>query len=234
MSSKKKQDALNEEKDWNRIEDAVFKSQNFLLKYQKQLLIGIGVVVVIVCAYLAYNKFYLQPKGEEAQVAIFKGEQYFQAQQDSLAIFGDGNGYIGFENIINEYGSTKAGDLAKYYAGISYSRLGKYDQAISYLEDYKGGDKMVTYAAKGALASCYANTGKLDDAAKNFMDAAKGADNALLSPLYYKKAAMVYREQKNYDKVIELFTKIKNDYISSMEAADADKYIEEANLLKGK
>jgi len=232
MSSKKKQEILKEEKDWNRVDDAVFESGSFLIKYQKQLLMGVGILIVVVCAVLAFKTFYLKPINEEAQAAIFKGEQYFQMRQDSLALFGDGNGYIGFESIISEYGSSKTADLAKYYAGISYSRLGKNEEAIKYLKDFKGGDKMVTYVAKGALGNCYVNTGKAEDGAKAFLDAAKGADDVILSPVFYKKAAMVYRDIKNYDKVIELFTLIKNNYIESMEASDADKYIQEANLLK--
>lgn len=232
MSSKKKQEALKEEKDWNRVDDVVFESGSFLIKYQKQLLIGVGALVLIVGAVLAYKTFYLKPITEEAQVAIFKGEQYFQMRQDSLALFGDGNGYVGFEAIINEYGSSKTADLAKYYAGISYSRLGNDEKAISYLKDFKGGDYVITYAAKGALGNSYVNVGKLEDGAKSFIDAAKGADDSFLSPVFYKKAAIVYREMKNYDKVIELFTLIKNNYMESMESADADRYIEEANLLK--
>jgi len=232
MSSKKKQEIKKEEKDWNRVDDVVFESGSFLIKYQNQILMGVGVLVLVVCAFLAYRNFYLKPQTQEAQSAIFKGEQYFQMQQDSLALFGDGNGYIGFEAIINEYGSTKVADLAKYYAGISYSRMGRYDEAIKHLKGFKAGDKMLVHAAKGALGNCYANTGKLDDAAKSFMDAAKGADDVLLTPLFYKKAALVYRDMKNYDKVAELFTLIKNNYMNSPEAADADKYIAEANILK--
>ncbi len=233
MSSKKQQEISKEEKDWSRVDDVVFESGSFLFKYQKQILIAVGALVVIVGGIWAYKTLYMEPKNHEAQVALFRGEQYFQNRQDSLALYGDGNGYIGFEAVINDYGSTKAGDIAKYYAGISNLRMGKYDQAITHLKGFSGSDEMLAYAAKGALGDCYANTGKLEDAAKCFVDAAKGADNQLLTPVFYKKAANAYRELKNYDKVIELYTLIKNQYMNSMEAADADKYIEEANLLKG-
>ncbi|GAB6011382.1 tetratricopeptide repeat protein [Viscerimonas tarda] len=231
--SKKKEQTLKEEKDWERIDDAVFTSERFLEKYQKQILIGVGAIVVIVAAIWSYNQFYLEPKNKEAQAALFRGEQYFENRLDSIAIYGDGNGYIGFEAIINEYGSTKAGNLAEYYAGISYLRLGKYDQALAYLKSFNGGDQVLGYAAKGAIGDCLANTGKTEDAASYFLDAAKGADNILLSPIYYKKAGLAYRELKNYSKVVDIFTTLKNNYLNSVEAADADKYIEEANLLKG-
>lgn len=230
--SKKKQEAIKEEKDWNQIDQAVVKSEKFLEKYQKQLLYAVGAVVVVVCGYFAYQQFYLEPKNKEAQVAMFKGEQYFGAGRDSLALVGDGNGYLGFEEIANMYGSTKAGKLAKAYAGLCNARLGNNEKAIEYLKGYSGGDALFTFQAKVALGDCYANVGDLDNALKQYTNAAKNVDNDVYAPMYYKKAGMIYREQKNYDKVVETFTFIKNNFMNSMEASEADKYIAEANMLK--
>ena len=232
MASRKERE-LQEEKDWNKIDEAVIASESFVMKYRNQLMIGVGAVVVLVGVYFAYHSFYVEPKNQEAQTAMFRGEQYFQAGMDSLALFGDGNAYVGFEQIINEYSSTKSGDLAKAYAGLSYARMGKFEEALKYLKDFKGGDDMITPAVQGAIGDCLVNTGKPQDAVSYFEKAAKSADDALLSPIFYKKAAIVYRELKNYDKVISLFTTIKNNYLSSPEASEADKYIQEATLLKG-
>lgn len=233
MSSKKKQAEQREEKDWEKIDSAVFGSEHFIQKYQKQLLTGIGIAVLIVCAYLAYNQFYVGPKNEEAQAAIFKGEQYFRNGQDSLAIFGDPKaGYVGFESIINEYGSTKAGELAKLYAGISYANLGQYEKALNYLKSYSGDDNIISQLVYGTIGDCLDNTGKADEAVSYYVKAAKGVDNASQSPILYKKAGLIYRNQGKHDKVIEVFTIIKDQYANSPIAAEADRYIEEANLLK--
>lgn len=231
MSTRKERE-IQEEKDWDKIDEAVIGSESFIMKYRNQLLIGLGVIVAVIGIYYAYQAFYVAPKTLDAQAAMFKGEQYFQIGQDSLALYGDGNGYVGFEAIINEYSSTKTGDLAKAYAGLSYARLGNYERALSYLKDYSGGDLMITPSIKGAIGDCLVNTGQASESVSYFEKAAKGADDILLSPLYYKKAAMVYRDLKNYDKVIEIFTLIQNNYIASPEAADAEKYILEATLLK--
>ncbi|MDR1810769.1 MAG: tetratricopeptide repeat protein [Prevotella sp.] len=232
--SKKKQQIASEEKDWERIGEAVVTSERFLEKYLNQILIGIGVIVLIGASVWAYNHWYLEPKNKEAQAALFKGQRYFEARQDSIAIYGDGNGYIGFEAVIREYGSTKSGNLAHYYAGVSYSRLGKYEQAIAHLKDFSTSDDIVSAAAKGVLGDCLDNTGKTEEAAGYFVEAAQKADNNLQSPIYYKKAGLAYLEIKKYDKAIEVFTTLKNNFFSSTESADADKYIEEAKLLKGK
>lgn len=233
MSSKKKQAELREEKDWERIDSAVIGSERFIEKYQKQLLIGIGAVVLIVCAFLAYNYFIVGPKTTEAQVAMFKGEQYFRAGQDSLAVFGDKNGYVGFESIADDYGSTKPGKLAKLYAGICYANMGNYEKALDYLKGYSGDDKIISHLVYGSIGDCLDNLGKSDEAISYYIKGAKGVDNASQSPILYKKAGLIYRNQGNFDKVIETFTIIKDSYMNSPIAMEADKYIDEATLMKG-
>ncbi len=56
--------------------------------------------------------------------------------------------------MINEYGSTKAGNLAKIYAGVSYANLGQYDKALSYLKDFSGKDAMLSQLVNGAIGDC--------------------------------------------------------------------------------
>jgi tetratricopeptide (TPR) repeat protein len=230
--SKKEQDELRVEKEWQTVDSAVKKSGNFIEKNQKPLLIGVGAIVVVVCIFLAVKQFYLDPRNEKAQAELFKGEEYFRSEQDSLTLFGDGKGFDGMVAFVNEYGLTKAGNVAKAYAGISYARLGRYEEALKFLKGFSADDELISYAVEGAIGDCYAGQNKVEEAASQFVKAAKGADDALLSPIYYKKAGIAYRQLKNYDKVIEVFTKIKNEYMNSPEAAEADKYIGEAELLK--
>lgn len=231
--SKRKQAELREEKEWERIDEAVAGSGRFIEKYNKQLLIGIGAIVVIVCGFLAYNYFVVKPKTAEAQVAMARGQQYFAAGADSLALFGDGNGYVGFEAIINDYSSTNPGKLAKVYAGLSYANLGQYDKALDYLKGYSGSDKIITHLVDGSIGDCLDNLGKSEEAIDYYIKAAKGVDNESQSPALYKKAGLIYMSLGKYDKVIEVFTTIKNQYMNNSQAfIEADKYITEATLLK--
>ena len=228
----KKQKEVNPEKNLDNINEALTSTEQFIEKNQNAIMIGLGVVIVVVLAVLAYHNLYLKPKNEKAQAAIYKGERYFQNQQDSLALFGNGNDYIGFEEVMNQFGGTKTADLAKAYAGISYSRLGDNEKALNYLTKFKGGDKLITPAVTGAIGDVYMNLGNSDKAVNQFLKAAKDADDNMLSPIYYKKAGLAYLHAQNYDKAIETFEKIKNTYLNSPEGQEADKYIEQANLSK--
>lgn len=232
--SDKKERILNEEKDWNKVDDLVITSESFFIKHGKKLLIALGVVVVIAGLYFAYQYLYINPKNKEAANAIYKGQTYFENQMDSLALYGDNNGYIGFEAIISEYGSTATGNLAKVYAGLSYARLGNNDQALTYLKDYKGKDQVIAPAVKGAIGDCLVNTGKPEEAISYFEDAARTANDNLFSPIFYQKAGLTYRHLKKYDKVIDVFTILKNNYMNTPQGMDAEKYILEAQTLKAK
>lgn len=195
---------------------------------------GLLAVIVIVGVAIAYTKLYKQPKNIEAEEALYKGERYFQNQEDSIAIFGNENDYIGFEKVIKKYGGTKAADLAHAYAGISYSRLGDNENALKHLKKFKGGDLAITPAVIGAIGDIYVNMGNSDKAISHFKAAAKKANDEMLTPLYYKKAGLVYFTDGNYAKTIEVFEMIKDKFINSPQAQEADKYIEAAKLEQNK
>lgn len=228
----KKQREASTESNLENINEALTGTEQFIEKNQNAIMIGLGIVVVVVLAVLAYHNLHKQPRNAKAQAAIFKGERYFENQQDSLALFGDGNDYIGFEEVINQFGGTKTADLARAYAGISYSRLGENEKALNYLSKFKGGDKLITPAILGAVGDVYMNMDMSDKAVNQFMKAAKAADDNLLSPIYYKKAGLAYLYAEKFDKAIETFESIKKTYLNSPEGQEADKYIEQAKLSK--
>lgn len=231
MSKKHNEDKT--EKNLETIDEKLTTSEQFLEKNQKQILIGLAVIVAIVGAFLAYHYLYSLPKNQKAQAAIFKGERYFQNGQDSLALFGNGNDYIGFEAIIDQYGGTKTADLAKAYAGISYSRMGNNEKALEYLKKFKGGDLLITPAVQGSIGDVYMNMGNSSEAISNYTKAAQKANDEMLSPIFYKKIGLVYLNEKNYDKAIETFSMIKDKYLNTPEGQEADKYIEAAKLQSG-
>ena len=76
------------------------------------------------------------------------------------------------------------------------------------------------------------NMGESDKAIDQFLKAAKKADDQMLSPINYKKAGEVYLKEGNYDKAIEIFTRIMEEFTNTPEGQEAEKYIKQAELLK--
>ncbi|RNC67146.1 tol-pal system YbgF family protein [Proteiniphilum sp. X52] len=231
MSAKKTKES-KAEKNFENIGEALTTSEQFLEKNQKIIVTGLLIVIALVGAFLAYHYLLKTPRTEKAQAALFKGERYFQNGDDSLALFGNGNDYIGFESIIDRYKGTKTADLARAYAGISYSRMGNNEKALEHLKKFKGGDLLITPAVTGAIGDVYMNMGQTDQAINNFLKAAKDANNEMLSPIYYKKAGEAYLSKADYDKAIEIFTQVKETYLNSPESREADKFIQQALFLK--
>lgn len=202
-------------------------SESVISKYKKPLLYGLIVIAVIICGYFLYRNFIVIPHEQKAEELLYQGQQYFAQDQYEKALNGDGQGYPGFISIANEYGNTPSGNLANLYAGLSYAKLDKYQDAVNYLEDFDlREDQMISPAALGALGNCYANLNKPEEAVKTLEKAANLANNNSLSPIYLIQAGEIYESMGKNDKALECYKQIKNKYINSMQYSEIDKYIE--------
>lgn len=213
--------------------------EDFFLKFKKQIITGVVVVLLVIAGAILYNVFVAGPREDKASTAIAKGEQYFNEEQFDKALNGDGAGYVGFVKIASDYSSTDAGNLAKLYAGLSFYNLGKYTEAVTYLEKFSTkGDAMVSPTATAALANAYAQTGNVDKAISTLKKAADMADskaeddaNNSLSPTFLIKAGEVLESQGKKDEALKIYQDIKKKYVNSMlvQSAEIDKYIERAS-----
>jgi tetratricopeptide (TPR) repeat protein len=224
MASKQEKNIDKTEERIVAVEEAFSKTEQFIEKYQQIILIVIGVIVVIVLGFFGFKRFYLAPKEKDAQSQMFMAEKYFE--QDSLkkALNGDGQ-YLGFLAIIDEYGITKSANLAHYYAGICYLKLGQFEQALEQLDKFSTDDKLVGPMAKGAMGDANMELKQVQKAADLYMDAAEMQKNDFTTPLFLMKAAMAYDELGKLDKSLEIYKKIKADYSRSAEGREIDKYI---------
>ena len=211
------------------VEEVVNKSEAFLIKNKNTILGGILAVVVIIAGVICYNNFVSAPRELKASEAMFKAEQYFQVGNFELALNGDDLGSMGFVAVADEYSGTKAGNLAKAYAGISLAQLKKYSEAMEYLKNFNADDAMIAPAVLGALGNCYAQLGEGEKAAATLVKAAAKSDSHSLSPIYLLQAGQIYENLGQNAKAVEAYEQIKNKYFNSVQAYDIDKYIERAS-----
>ena len=219
------------EKETVEVEELVSRSELFIEKYSTKILVGIVAIIVIAGGIFAYRNLYLAPKQLEASAALFKGEQYFARDSFQLALNGNGADFAGFEAIIDQYGGTKAGNLAKAYAGICYFNLGEYEKALELLKSFSASDQMISPAIVGKIGDCYVNMGNTQEGISYFEKAAQAADNNVISPVYLKKAGIAYESLQQYDKAVNAYKTIKEKYYGSLEASDIDNYIARASAL---
>ena len=178
----------------DKVNAALSSSEQFIQQYQKPILLGLLAIVIIVSAIIGVRHFYVLPRENKAQAEMYKGVFYFEKDSFQLALQGNGADFIGFKAIADEYSSTKAGNLAAAYSGLSLYNLGKYDEAITYLKNFDADEEFISPAIIGTIGDCYVNMDKYEEGVGYFERAAKKADNDMLSPIYLKKAATVYEK----------------------------------------
>ena len=204
--------------------NVITRSEEFIQKNQKTLIIIVAVILVVILAIFGLRKWYFQPREVRAAEEMFAAEQWFAQGDFDKALNGDDT-FRGFLGVIDSYSCTKAGNLAKYYAGISYLRMGNYDEAIHWLKKYKGKDTFTRPLAEMLMADAYMEKGDAATAAKHYTASAAMNSNFLTSPTALFKAGMAYLMIEDNAKALECFQKVKTDYPESTEWSEIDKYI---------
>src|ERR1700748_1001393 len=167
------------------------KTGNFVRENQKSLLFIVAAVVLLIAGYLIYLNVYLAPREAEAANQMHVAQDFWEKKDWDKAINGDA-GYPGFTKILNDYGSTKAANLAYFYLGVAYLNKGDYNKAIDNLTNYHGDDTMVAAEALGCTGDAYVELKDYDKAETYFKKAVDKSKNKFLSPVYLKKLGLVY------------------------------------------
>jgi tetratricopeptide (TPR) repeat protein len=225
---------------FNTLDETASKSEKWVIKHQKTIFVVVAAVVVIILGYLAYQKYVGEPKEKEAANELAFPKAYFEdAMMNSVATdslytlaLNGADGKYGFVDVAAEFSGTKAGNLANYYAGISYLKLKNYQQAIEHLEKFSSEDELLGPVAKGAIGDAFADINQLDDALDYYLKAANLRDNNFSTPLFLFKAGNTAMDLEKYSKALEVFTKIKEEYPTSDEAKNIDIYINRAKFAQ--
>ncbi len=202
-----------------------FEAKEFWLKYQKQILIGVSAVVVLaVVIILLHNK--AETSRREASAKLATIVENYNLFDFNKALNGDSlHGKVGFVQLIDEYGSTTPGEIAKLFAGNSYYALTKYDKALNYYSDCGISYPLFSAASIAGQAACYEAQQNPSDAAKFYEIAEKEGKYNPNNAEYLLKAAINYIDAGKYDRAEEILNKIKTDYRKSKVAREVDRYL---------
>lgn len=218
---------------FNTLDETANKTEEWVAKNQKIILGVVAAIAVVTLGYFFYNKFAVEPKEEQALSDMYQAQTFFndalanEATQDSLFTLGlnGAEGKLGFVGISEEYSGTKAGNLANYYAGMSYLHLGDFKNAETHLLKFKSDDEILNAEAQGALGDVYSELNKVDDAIAAYKKAASN-DNDYTAPRFLYKAAQLAFLNDKKEEANALFTQLKDKYETSREAMNVDTFIE--------
>lgn len=195
----------------------VFSNAEYFFEQYRNIILGVAAVLVIGAGgWWGYTNFIKGPKETKAKDAIVYAQRYFDSDSMSLALKGDGT-HLGFEAIAKQYGGTAAGNRATFGAGVCNLKLGKYAEAIKYLEDFSTDDAVLTARKFGCIGDAYAEQNQMDKAIDNYKKAADAADNEVTAPTYLYRAALATEQKGNKKEALELYKKLKTGYPNSQE-----------------
>lgn len=214
---------------FNTLDESASKTEEWVIQNQNYIFGVVGIVAVVVLGIMGYNRFISEPAAKEAMNEMYQAQTYFNeavngTDQDSLFTLSlnGGEGKYGMLDIIDEYGSTPAGNLANYYAGMAYLNLKDYQNAITYLSNFSSDDKMLSPIAKGGIGDAFVQLNQLEDGLDYYEQAIKDNTNDFTTPLYLLKAAKVAIDLGSYEVALTYLNRIKDEFASSNEASEAD------------
>lgn len=207
------------------------QAQDFYARNKNVINIGLLAVAVIVGGWFGYNRFVKAPKEQKAQEAIFPAQQAFAKDSLKLALNGDGNTY-GFLQVIDKYGGTKAGNLAKYGAGVCYVKLGEFQKGIDMLKTFSSKDLIIQSMAYGLIGDAYMELNKAPEAIEHYKKAGETSDNDLTSPIYLKRAGLALEKTGKPQDAIAIYQKIKQKYPLTNEGREMDLYLARLGVVK--
>jgi tetratricopeptide (TPR) repeat protein len=220
----------------NLLEETASKSEQWIEKNSKPLFTSLVVIVVIFLAFLGYNKYIVEPNETEASNELAFPRKYFDEAAtagsgiDSLLTLGleGAEGKYGFLDVADSYSGTEAGNIANYYAGISYLQMKQYDKAIEFLSKFDSDNATLNTTAIGAIGDAFSDIDQEEEALEFYEKAASKKANDFLTPLFLYKAGHTALSLKKYSKAEQLFTQIKENYSKSDQGRDIEKFINAA------
>lgn len=190
----------------------------------RPLVYGIlGVIVAIVLGIIGWT--YLQhQRAEEAQQELARIVTVYEAGSYQQALDGTGEA-PGLLSIVEEYGGTQPGNLARFYAADALFQLGEYDRAMEQFEAFEKGENILGASAYAGMASIYEVRGEYEEAGDYYMRAMEQFESGDLAPQYLLDAGRSYEEAGAFDEALRAYQMIQDDYPESNYANNIEFYI---------
>ena len=210
------------------VAEAVSKTEQFFQENGKKVVIAVVAIVVVAVAGYLYKSLVIDANAEKASELIIEAQDRFGVQNPdfALALNGDENG-AGFLDVVEQYGSTAAGNLAKHYAGICYLRLGDLENAEKYLSMYKSvnelGAEVVNAQNLGLRGDIAVEKGEYEAAVALYKKAVAASENVYTAPLFLYKQLLAYVALGNKAEAQKCYDTLQAQYPISVEAREAEK-----------
>jgi len=205
-------------------EQVIGKTETFAKNNKNVLYICLVAIAVGVGGFLFWQSD-IEKQDKEAQIELFPAIFFFEQDSLSKAVNGDGNTTLGCKAIVEQYGSTKSGNLAKIYLGMSQLRGAEYDNAIATLKDFSSSDLLIQARVHSLVGDAYLEKGETASAITFYQKAVDYKTNKILSVDYMFKLATAYKAKGDNGAAKGIYQKVLSDFPESNRVLEAKKNV---------
>ncbi|MEK7818878.1 MAG: tetratricopeptide repeat protein [Bacteroidota bacterium] len=210
--------------------DTYFSTRAWYSENKKQVSTYGTIALVIVLGLWFYSNN-VKSNNNEATTDLGKIYSFYDNGQFEIAKNGiPGQNISGLESIVENYGSTKSGNMAKLYLANIELQSNNTDKAMELFEDFSSDDDLMNASAFAGVAACYEVKKEFANSAKYFEKAANSSTVDQSRAEYLSLAAQSFSQVGEKEKAKEIFKQIKSEYSSSNAARDADRFISELSI----
>ncbi len=181
-----------------------------------------GGILVLVIGYFAYVQFFWKPANEKSKDAYWVGLNYAAADSTDAAI-------EELKPIVKKYDGKIGGENAQFILARQYMVKGLFKKAITELESVDVEDTYISSMAVGLQGDCQSELKNYEKAGTLYLEAAGINENEMTTPMYLMKAGLCAEKVKDFEKAVECYTTIKDDYSSFASQKGIEKYIARAS-----
>lgn len=234
MAKKKKKLKAQEDEllniDATAVEEKLSQAEHFIAN-NRRLLSGVSLGVVLIIVGLTFYNNWLEEQNITAQEELAPAIFFFEKGQVDAALTGDGNTTGGFLSIIDDYGNTKAANLAHFYAGIIYLTTSSDTtgnnlvDAIEHLKAFDSDDLFLQARAYALLGDAYSAQNDYQSAIDYYQQAIDYKPNRMFTPIYLLKLALAQEQNQELEKAKKTYLTIIDNYPNLPQTLKAKKYL---------
>lgn len=204
-------------------------------------MVWMGVLVVVLVAGAIFGwRFYSQRQTVKAAAAFDEAMKVYEARirpigqaetAGEVTYVDEKNKYTDaakkFEAVTRDYSRTRPGQLAGYWAALSYVQLGKNEEALKWLREFEAtGNEDFAALARYKMAQVYAKQGKGEEAVKLYRQLIEKPAVAVPKPVAMLALANYY-SAANPPEAVKLLNQVKDEFPNTAAARQAEQQLEQ-------
>jgi tetratricopeptide (TPR) repeat protein len=184
---------------------------------------GVGLIALIAIAFVWNDRRVASET--EAMTRLAKVLPLYDSGNLQQAIDGaPAEGTFGLVSIVEEYGGTSAGMMARLYLANAHLQQGKYAEALELYEEVSTEDRTVASGALAGAARCHEHLGSYADAASAYERSVSRDPKNPLAPDRLLAAASNHRRAGNTEQAGAAIATLRKQYPTSTYARDLDRF----------